>query len=131
MSTILLLEACPRCRGALSQSPLDQLEFLCLRCGYLTWLELPPPQPSAAPKAMHYLYGWGTFGCLYDGCGCADTALEAAQSVAEALALGPTVARMLRNKRYMELGGKHNVDYAEIVECSCLHKEVHSVSIGI
>lgn len=125
MPALLLLKACPRCSGALSQSLLDSLEFLCLQCGYLTWLEPPPLQPSVAIKALHYIYGWGTFGCLYDGGGLANTALEAAQSIAEALALGPTAARTLRNLCYIELGGKYNVDYAEIVECSCSHKEAH------
>lgn len=124
MGTSLLFKACPRCTGDMAQTALEPVELHCLQCGYYVWME-PPAPATKPPKTTHYVAGWGSYGCLYDGCGCYDSLEDAVQDVAGLFSLGPVMRGTLRKARYVDLGARYGADYAEIVDCACTHKEVH------
>ncbi len=72
-------------------------------------------------KLVHYIYGSGEHGCLYDnGPFASDTLQGAVDSLAETFELGRTRKAALKRDHYLELNPRRDgASYCEITECTC------------
>lgn len=69
---------------------------------------------------IHYVYGSGTHGCLYDyGPNYAATLQDAVDALAMLFNLSLRRQRQLKRGTYLELQSYDGADYCEITECSC------------
>lgn len=91
----------------------------------------------------HYIYGSGSYGCLYDQVGVADTFEHALLALAATLNLGRSRRARLRHSKSprggvsghqfgqpfvwsLALKPVDRADYCEIVECFCATPWIHS-----
>ena len=69
---------------------------------------------------VHYTYGNGSYGCLYDSCGATRTYQEAVNYFAQLFELGRTRKATLKRNSRLDLNNhKDGADYCEIQECNC------------
>lgn len=86
-------------------------------------------------SVKHYIVGWGSHGCLFDGCHVARTVPDAVEIAAQHFELGRTRRAQLTRDWYLEL--KENpvthespgAEYIELTECDCGTPWVHDDSM--
>lgn len=74
----------------------------------------------------HYVYGSGSYGCLYDYGPCAATTRKAAaEDLAAVFELSGRATKRLARDGYLDLPRGAGADYCEITECDCSNPEQH------
>lgn len=78
-------------------------------------------QTTNATNMPHYVYGSGSYGCLYDdGPHVARTYRDAVDAIAETFGLGRIRRAVLNRQGYIDLSNRRDgADYAEITACTC------------
>ena len=73
------------------------------------------------PNSLHYHYGAGQFGCLFDtGPYYSETYREAVECLADLFELGRVRKSRLLDYGYLELDNRRDgVDYCEVMPCGC------------
>lgn len=95
------------------------VETFCARFGRLDHA-LSFAREYAWPR-QRWIYMSGSYGCLPDSSGCAETRDSAIESLVELFSLGGRRARSLRRSDYLELSPRRDgAEYCEVVPCECL-----------
>jgi hypothetical protein len=78
-------------------------------------------QMNMLPRVpLHYIYGSGEHGCLYDsGPHYAETLQDAVEGLAQTFELGRTRKARLKKNLYLELSTADGAAYCEITPCKC------------
>lgn len=72
-------------------------------------------EKRTAPKRVRYVYGSGSYGCLYDdGPHFTDSVRAAVEALASTFELSRAKKRELARDWYLDLGPKYGADYCEI-----------------
>lgn len=75
---------------------------------------------------VHYTYGNGSYGCLYDSFGVSDTYQGAVDWLTQLFELGRTRKATLKRNGYLDLNSRRDgADYCEINICDCGDIESH------